>query len=169
MELLRAKNLIKLYFKINKTAAENNWLLQEAFGDRAMSQSRTFSRTSILSKDKHLSKMIIALDDWGWVQQQNKQKSALGYPCRLWTNDLRSLRYYRIDIRKHSTFFMLMQKLSWEYWMVTRRRNTSYFAGSWKIKYISWKKRKLFPGKGLTTHFPSRSKINTRKVAMTRE
>jgi len=33
---------IKFYFNLEKTAAETHRMLQEAFGDNAMSQSKTF-------------------------------------------------------------------------------------------------------------------------------
>ena len=33
---------IKLYFRLNKTATETHRMLKEAFGERALSQTRTF-------------------------------------------------------------------------------------------------------------------------------
>ena len=36
------RTCIKFCFKLNKTAADTQWMLKEAFGEQALSQARTF-------------------------------------------------------------------------------------------------------------------------------
>lgn len=62
-DLTEQRMCTKLCFKVNKTAAKTQKLLQEAFGNNGMSQSRIFSGTSVSRKEKRLLKTMTVLDD----------------------------------------------------------------------------------------------------------
>jgi len=55
---------IKFCFNLkNKTAAETHRMLQEAFGDNAMSQSKAFYGTNVSRTDERLTTTMSFLDD----------------------------------------------------------------------------------------------------------
>jgi hypothetical protein len=62
---------IKFCFNLKKkTAAETHRMLQEAFGDNAMSQSKTFYGTKASKTDERLSTTMSFLDDRRQAQHQ---------------------------------------------------------------------------------------------------
>jgi hypothetical protein len=54
---------IKFCFNLTKPAAETHRMLQEAFGDNAMSQSKTFYGTNASRTDKRLLTTMSVLDE----------------------------------------------------------------------------------------------------------
>jgi hypothetical protein len=62
-----------LFQSLKKTAAETHRMLQEAFGDNAMSQSKTFYGTNTSRTDERVSMMNI-LDDHQQAQHQETAK-----------------------------------------------------------------------------------------------
>jgi hypothetical protein len=54
---------INFCFNLKKTAAETDRMLQEAFGDNAMSQSKTFHGTNASRTDRRLSTTMSVLND----------------------------------------------------------------------------------------------------------
>jgi hypothetical protein len=73
---------IKIRFNLKKTAAETHRMLQEAFGDNTMSQSKTFLWY------KHFKDRQTSVDDEHSGQPttsitSENSKSLQGYPCIL--------------------------------------------------------------------------------------
>jgi len=61
---LKEQNIcIKFCFSLKKTAAETHRMLQEAFGDNAMSQNKTFYGTNASRTNESLSKTMSVMDD----------------------------------------------------------------------------------------------------------
>jgi len=104
--ILRSKESASNFVSIFKnTVAETHWMLQEDFGDNAMSQSKTFlwykcfgDRRTSVNDDEHS----------GWLSTSTTledSKSSRGYPCRSQAKYSWCLWDSRTVIRDHSMHF----------------------------------------------------------------